>query len=189
MGFEMRSTLKKLLLAGGMVAIGAVAWAQVGPYMTNPVTMMFLTGTGATDQSTPVAPANPLPVTSGVPSSAASAGISSKTTGAAAAASLVLKASAGNFYGAQVNTGASAVWVYLLDVTADPGNGALVGCGTGAHAAGCIVRWYQVPANTTFPIGESPPLAMTNGVVLVCSSTGPFTETQSATCEISGEAK
>ncbi len=173
--------MKRLILAAAIVF--AASSASAAP-LHAPCTEASVTSA----ECDPVNSSNPLPVTS-APGSAAALGISSKTTTTAAASSLVLKASAGNFYGAQVNTGASAVWVLLVDGTADAGNGAVSGCGTGAHAAGCVAKWWQVPANSTLGVSAAPPIAMTTGAVLVCSSTGPFTETQSATCTFSGEVQ
>lgn len=97
---------------------------------------------------------------------------------------------ANNFYGGQVNTHASSVWVFLIDGTSIPANGTLGGCGDSVHASGCVAKWWQVAANSTISIDAAfGPIGLQNGAVLVCSSTGDFTLTLSATCLFSGDVQ
>ncbi len=58
-------------------------WAQVGPYMTNPVTILFLNSSGASGQSVAVSPTNPLPLQSCDPSSGNCAAVKAASTAAA----------------------------------------------------------------------------------------------------------
>jgi hypothetical protein len=91
----------------------------------------------------------------------------------------VLRTGAGNLYGFQANfvTCASApCWVMVFDATALPSNGTVT-----------PVKWYQANQNQTIGVRYSPPLKMTTGIVVGCSTTGPFTLTATAQCAISGE--
>ena len=96
---------------------------------------------------------------------------------ASAATSKVLKASAGNLYSF---TGLSTVAGYYLvfDSATDPGNGAV----TPKYCIGAY------PANTVGGASWGSALAsFSNGITVVFSTTGCFTETQSATAFISGQ--
>lgn len=88
------------------------------------------------------------------------------------------------------NTTASAMWVMVFDASTAPSAGAVTGCATYGSSRPCVAEWYQVPANSTlnasFSSGPFPQLQ--TGLVLACSSTGPFTLTYSANCTFSGEA-
>ena len=100
---------------------------------------------------------------------------------AALESSHVLKGSAGNLYGFQVNfgtCGSPPCWIMLFDATSLPANGAVT-----------PIKWYQVGANTTATITwePGPALRFNNGLVVGCSTTGPFTLTATAQCAISGE--
>lgn len=116
------------------------------------------------------------------PSAASSNGVAS-VHATAAVTSKVIKASAGNWYDAYVATGAVAGYAIALDAASDPGNGAL----TGSTVIGC----QQVQANSQvgWAVNGAPPVPVTNGLVIVFSTTGCFTETQSATAYISGRVK
>jgi hypothetical protein len=83
----------------------------------------------------------------------------------------ILKGSAGNFFGVQVNTTSASEWVMLFNATTAPADGAVA-----------PVAWWQVNASSTLSISEMPGLALSTGIVLVCSTTGPFTKTASALC-------
>lgn len=77
-----------------------------------------------------------------------------------------------------VTSGAASGFVLVLDATADPGNGSVA-----------PVKCFQMGANSTIGVSwAANPLKLTNGVVLVFSTTGCFTETQSATAYFSAEA-
>lgn len=75
-------------------------------------------------------------------------------------------------HGASITTGATAGFFLVLNAAADPGNGAVT-----------PTKCVQVAANTTVGISADPDTAwdFPAGVVLVFSTTGCFTETQSAT--------
>lgn len=80
--------------------------------------------------------------------------------------------------GFNVNSGASAVWVMLFDATAAPSDG----------ASQTPLKLYQVAANSTLSVGYAG-LRTNTGAVLVCSTTGPFTKTATATCTFSGDIR
>jgi hypothetical protein len=90
------------------------------------------------------------------------------------------------------NTSGSTVWVMVFDAAAAPtGAGAAVtGCTTAAAARPCVAKWYQLVTNATINVSWAPgpfPQLQT-GLVIACSSTGPFTLTYSANCTFSAEA-
>jgi hypothetical protein len=93
--------------------------------------------------------------------------------------SRVLLKNNGVVLGFQVNTTSVAVWVMLFDLSSVPADGAVT-----------PLKWYQVPANQTLGVSWTlDSMGVNNGAVLVCSSTGPFTKTASATCTFSGEVQ
>jgi hypothetical protein len=75
-------------------------------------------------------------------------------------------------HGVSVNTTVAGGWFMILNAAADPGNGPVT-----------PLKWIQVGANQTAGLTADPDTmwAFPLGVVLVFSTTGPFTETQSAT--------
>lgn len=107
-------------------------------------------------------------------SSAAAQGIATVAT-ATAQSSLVLKASPGNFYGANA-TSTAAGYLMLFDATSAPADGTVT-----------PKKVWAVAANGSCSIAFDLPLVMAVGITLVFSSTGPFTKT-AATCFMSGEA-
>lgn len=92
----------------------------------------------------------------------------------------ILKASAGNFYGACVTTGATAGFMMVFNATSAPADGAVT-----------PTEWIQIAANSTacLSYGSGPPNAYATGITLVYSSTGPFTKTASATAAFVGRVK
>lgn len=125
----------------------------------------------------------------GAPTTCAQTALPTGITATAVESGHVMKAKPGTVSGFQVNnTNAAARWVMLINVIAVPSNGALTGC-TVAQTSGCVVKWYQVAGSSTIGVSWSPgpPLQLNVGVVLVCSSTGPFTLTLAADCAFSGE--
>lgn len=98
----------------------------------------------------------------------------------AVASSLVLKASAGNFYGLTTVAGASAGFVMLFDATTAPADGAVT-------PKECL----PIAANSSNTISyiPGPPIAYTTGIVAVFSTTGCFSKTASATAFFSGKVK
>lgn len=97
--------------------------------------------------------------------------LTAPATSAALASNAVLKAAAGNFFGAQVNTTSAAEFVMLFNATALPANGAVTPVGV-----------WQVPINTTLNIALPVGVSLSTGIVLGCSTTGPFTLTASTLC-------
>lgn len=96
---------------------------------------------------------------------------------AAAAGSLVIKASAGNLYSVQVATGATAGYLLLFNATAAPADGAVT-----------PVKAYSIAATSSLDVKFDPPLRFSTGITAVFSTTGPFIKTISATAFISAEA-
>lgn len=96
-------------------------------------------------------------------------------------------------YGGQVNnTSAASLWVMMFDASSVPANGTVTGCLNGAASRPCILKWYQMGANSTIGISElytTQPYPVLAGLSLVCSSTGPFTLTATSTCVFSWEAQ
>ncbi len=90
----------------------------------------------------------------------------------------------------QVNSGGTAVWVMLFDAATPPTAGTVTGCPTAAATRPCVARWYQLAVNTTLNVSPAsgPFPSLQTGMVVACSSTGPFTLTYSATCVFSAEA-
>ena len=97
---------------------------------------------------------------------------------AAAASSLVLRSVPGRIDIIQVNSGATPGYVMLHDAAAAPANGAVT-----------PVLVWQLPANSTLTQGFDPPLQMATGGVLVFSTTGPTTQTLSATAWFAGRCQ
>lgn len=89
----------------------------------------------------------------------------------------VLKSIPGTLYALQANYTDSG-WVLLLDATAIPADGAVV-----------PVKAWQVSSARASTLDRTfnPPLAMAHGIVLVFSSTGPFTKTGNPVAQFSGE--
>jgi hypothetical protein len=110
------------------------------------------------------------------PTSVAASALAVQAT-SVAAASLVLKAAAGNLYGYNVVTGASAGYLMAFDSATVPADGAVT-------PKLCIA----IAANASVDRSFGKPLRFTVGIVLVFSTTGPFTKTASATAFIAGES-
>jgi hypothetical protein len=132
-----------------------------------------------------VSATNPFPVTAGsgglggvtiAPTGAAASAIAPTVT-AAVATGLVLKAAAGNLYAVSATAGAVAGYLLVHNTAAVPAAGAVtpVGC-------------YVLPANSTVAVNfaPGPPLRLGTGISVSFSSTGCFTQTDSATAFISG---
>jgi hypothetical protein len=125
-----------------------------------------------------------------VPSNLPGVGISSKSSTALESSHAYCSAGC-NFYGGEVVSTSISGWAMLIDGTAAPSAGALVGCGDTAHATGCVAKWWPIQTGPSV-LGIAPgivPIALTNGAVLIFSSTGPFVNTASATAVFSGEFK
>lgn len=94
---------------------------------------------------------------------------------AAAASSLVLRSVPGRIDIIQVNSGATPGYVMLHDAAAAPANGAVT-----------PVLVWQIAADSTISAGFDPPLEMSVGGVLTFSTTGPTTQTLSASAWFAG---
>ena len=99
---------------------------------------------------------------------------------AAAEASHVLKAAAGNFYSLTVTTGASAGYLMIDNATSAPADGAVT-----------PIMCVSVPASSTVTIGNpgEPPTRYGIGMVAVFSTTGCFAQTASATAFFSAKVQ
>lgn len=93
--------------------------------------------------------------------------------------SRVLKPGAGQLSSLQVNSTGTALFVMLIDAATVPADGAVT-----------PAKVWQLAINSTLSITYADaPLILINGITVVCSSTGLFTKTASATCMISGETR
>lgn len=110
-----------------------------------------------------------------VPSGGASAAPSSAET-ATASGSLVVKASPGNLYGFEICTGAQAGYLMVFNSATVPADGTVT-----------PKRVYAVAANASLARRLDVPIRCSAGIVLVFSSTGPFTKTASATAFLAGD--
>lgn len=91
----------------------------------------------------------------------------------------VVKASAGNLFGLNVVTGATAGYVLIFNTTTIPADGAVT-----------PVKCYAIATNTSLDLNlRAAPLYLSSGITVVFSTTGCFTKTASATAFISGDAK
>lgn len=118
----------------------------------------------------------------------------------AAESSHLVSSSAGLLSGFQANnfSTSTGLTVMALDASAVPANGTLATCtGTGAQTNPCIMKWYGLPeaASSAQPAtiaaswAPGPFLHFLNGLVFVCSSTGPTTLTLSANCTFSADIR
>lgn len=123
--------------------------------------------------STAVASAtNPFPTSTTPNSLATSAPTSTQTT--TATGSLTAKASAGNCYGFNAVSGASAGYLMLFDSTTVPADGTVT-----------PKKVYVMAANSSLGLHWDVPRRFGTGITAVFSTTGPFTKTISATAFIS----
>ncbi len=94
----------------------------------------------------------------------------------AAAGSQIAKASAGKLYGLNVVAGASAGFVMVFDSTTVPADGTVT-----------PKKVFPIAANAGVSYSWDRGLTFTAGIVIVFSTTGPFTKTISATAFIESE--
>ena len=88
------------------------------------------------------------------------------------------------------NTSASAIWVFVFDATAAPSNGTVTGCVNAGSTRPCVSKWYQIAANASLNVtwNSGPFPQLQSGLVIECSTTGPFTLTAATTtCAMSAE--
>lgn len=114
---------------------------------------------------------NPFPTTNTPNTLASSTPTSTQTT--VAAGSLIAKASAGNCYGFNVVSGASAGYFMLFNSATVPADGTVT-----------PFRVYVMAANSSLGVSWDVPRRFGTGIVGVFSTTGPFTKTISATAFI-----
>jgi len=136
-----------------------------------------------------VTPATPLPVTisggtpsapgyvSEVPTTQSAAGLTSVKS-AALETGHIIKASAGNLYGFNGATTTVAGFFLIHNSATVPAAGAVT-----------PVKAYPVAAGQAIEVGFDPPIRFSTGISISFSSaTTPFTQTDSATAFISGDA-
>lgn len=168
--------------ADGSITVGAVGtFTPASDGVIGSPAPLSASQIGAPDASgntQAITPTNPLNVTL-APTTNAAGGVT-PVVSASAEASHVIKAGAGLFYDAYVTTGATAGYFLAFNATTDPADGAVT-------PRACI----PAPANqsTYLAVQGSPPVPYTTGVVLVFSTTGCFTKTESATAFFSGRVK
>ena len=124
------------------------------------------------DGSAIAGPTNPSSVNQ-TPSTAATSAPTTTQT-AVAAGSLVAKAAAGNCYGFNAVSGASAGYLMLFDANAVPVDGTVT-----------PKKVYVMAANSSLGLHWDVPRRFGSGITAVFSTTGPFTKTISATAFIS----
>lgn len=95
---------------------------------------------------------------------------------AAAAAAQVAKAAPGVLYGLNVVSGASAGYVMIFNLAAKPADGTVTPS-----------KCYALAANSSLQMGWDKGLSFSVGIVIVFSTTGPYTKTESATAFIESE--
>lgn len=117
------------------------------------------------------------------PSSSSAIGITPVVSGSAVSG-LVLKASAGNLYGAYVDATVTG-WLMMFNSTAVPSNGAT----TAGTASGNLVHCVGPSAQPFLSFGSGPPEVYSVGISAAFSSTGCGTLTLSATAFIHGAAQ
>ena len=125
----------------------------------------------------PVTPAAPLPVTV---STTPSAGVA-PVVSTALESSHVLKASAGSMASLTVSIGTTAGYLLVFDATSAPADGSVTPVyfapiQTNGTNGGLALQWFV-------------PEQFLNGIVVVFSTTGPFTKTASATAAFSAQVQ
>jgi hypothetical protein len=118
--------------------------------------------------------ASPIVVDILAPSGAAGALTPVKTN--AVASSKVIKASPGNFFGSNMSATVSG-WFMLYDLTAAPADGTVT-----------PLKVWPCSAGGAVDVSYPTPIRCATGITIVFSTTGPYTQTLSATAFISGDA-
>lgn len=108
---------------------------------------------------------------------ATSTGAGSALT-AALSSSLVAAGAAANLYGFNATTTSTGGYFMIFNTTSVPGDGAVV-----------PVKVYAVGANSSIEVAYNVPVRFSGGIVMVFSTTGPFTKTASATAHMSVDYK
>lgn len=98
------------------------------------------------------------------------------TQNTTAASSKVMATNGCQVFGFNGTTGATAGWFLLYNLTAAPVDGTVT-----------PVKAYAVGTNSSIEVAYSPALKFPTGLTMAFSSTGPFTQTLSATAMFSAE--
>jgi hypothetical protein len=96
---------------------------------------------------------------------------------AAAESSHVLKASAGNLLSLTVSSSLSGGWLMIFDATSAPADGTVT------------PKYVWQISGQSASVAWPNPAAFATGIVVVFSSTGPFTKTTSSTAFFSGQVQ
>jgi hypothetical protein len=117
------------------------------------------------------------------------------TTTAVESSNVFCTASCQIYGGSINNTNAASRWVMLFDAVTPPtgGGAAITGCTNAAATRPCVLKWYQIGANSSLGISDflmfqsASRIPTKTGFVAACSSTGPFTLTYAVDCTFSFE--
>lgn len=112
--------------------------------------------------------------TNSVPNATASVGIVPVVT-PVAAGSLIAKASGGNLYGLNVKlpSGSAALQIMIFNSATVPADGTVT-----------PIKVFDIPAGGTFEDEFNVPVRCSAGIVIVLSTTGPFTKTIALTTNL-----
>lgn len=181
--------MKHLHLFAIALTLSAVSFCNMAKAQILPSGAQQVQGTEAPNRGYPVstllvdATGNALATATGinvveVPSAASTAGVTSVRS-TVATASTVIKASAGNLYGFNVVSGASAGYILVYNATSAPADGTVT-----------PIKCLPIAANTGIDVNmRGQPTYFSTGIVIAFSTTGCFTQTLSATAFISGDAR
>jgi len=142
----------------------------------SPTDPLYVSQTTAAGVSAPAGTSTDPTFSATAPTSTAGAAVTRSQT-AAAVGSLVVKASAGNLYGYNIVSGASAGYLMFFDATSAPADGTVTPK---------LVE--AIAANASIQQSLRTPIRFTTGITMVFSTTGPFTKTLSATAFLAGDA-
>jgi len=136
---------------------------------------LFIANGSASGVSSPAGTtADPTFVSNGPNGSAGTALSRTQTT--VASGSLICKASAGNLYGYNAVSGASAGYLMFFDSATVPADGTVT-----------PKLVIALAANASVQADRDIPIRFATGIVMVFSTTGPFTKTISATAFLAGD--
>lgn len=173
---------RPLLVIVALLTLGAISYAQVVPQPSQPIPTACAYNVAPVTLSDGQAgwvqcSANGALSIAASPSASASASITPVVT-SAAAANLVVKASAGNLYQIELTSGAAAGYLLVFNSATAPADGTVT-----------PIYCKSVAATSSIELNFSPPAAFATGITASFSTTGCFTKTASATAFISALAK
>lgn len=162
-------------IAPTVAAFLLFAAAATGTTYTNPTT-----GTQSPGEVPEASPGVPYSATNPMPTTLIAGGASASVpvVSSATESSHALKGSAGSLSQLTVSIGATSGWVLVIDEAA-----------VGANGAVAPKWWWPITSNGTngaMAVTFNPALSFGNGIVAAFSTTGPFTQTLSATAAFSG---